>query len=133
MGVCAKTIVVPIVELQKEETLLQADVILVGEVFDNQLLMGLVEMYKSDRGFMRLIWDESMRETIDQEMDKLMRESEPWRQQEALMQVEERLKERFVVLFLYHSLQQSSHHSALAGVSLNAWGFVDYKDIWFKP
>ncbi|GED30511.1 ABC transporter substrate-binding protein [Brevibacillus centrosporus] len=133
MGICVKTIVVPIVELQKEETLLQADVILVGKVFDNQLLMGLVEMYKSDRGFMRLIWDESMRETIDQEMDKLMRESEPWRQQEALMQVEERLKERFVVLFLYHSLQQSSHHSALAGVSLNAWGFVDYKDIWFKP
>jgi MarR-like DNA-binding transcriptional regulator SgrR of sgrS sRNA len=80
-----------------------------------------------------LLWDEKLREDIDQELDKLMLESKPAKQKSGLIRVEELLKESSAVLFLFHSLQQSAYHSALAGVSLNALGFVDYKDIWFKP
>jgi MarR-like DNA-binding transcriptional regulator SgrR of sgrS sRNA len=133
MGISVELVIVPIEELGKPETLLKADMIVAGEVFDDQLLLGMLEMYKSDRGFMRLLWDEKLREDIDQELDKLMLESKPAKQKSGLIRVEELLKESSAVLFLFHSLQQSAYHSALAGVSLNALGFVDYKDIWFKP
>ncbi|KQL43491.1 hypothetical protein AN963_29010 [Brevibacillus choshinensis] len=133
LGMSVELVIVPIEELNKPATLLKADMILAGEVFDDQLLLGMLEMYKSDRGLIRLLWDGKLREDIDQELDKLMLESEPQRQKMCLIRVEELLKESSAVLFLFHSLQQSAYHSALAGVSLNALGFVDYKDIWFKP
>lgn len=133
MGISVELVIVPIEELGKPDTLLKADMILAGEVFDDQLLLGMLEMYKSDRGFIRLLWDGKLREDIDQELDKLVLESEPLQQKRCLIRVEELLKERSAVLFLFHSIQQSAYHSALAGVSLNALGFVDYKDIWFKP
>lgn len=132
-GLSVDLIIVPIEELGKPEILLQADMIVDGEIFDNQLLMGMVEMYKSDRSFIRLLWDEELRGAIDREMDRLMQESDPERQKRCLIRAEELLKERSAMLFLFHALQQSSYHFSLAGVSLNALGFVDYKDIWFKP
>jgi MarR-like DNA-binding transcriptional regulator SgrR of sgrS sRNA len=36
------------------------------------------------------------------------------------------------VLFLYHSLQEVGHDPSLHGISLNAWGKINYKDIWVK-
>ncbi|QRG68090.1 SgrR family transcriptional regulator [Brevibacillus choshinensis] len=133
LGVAVELFIVPIEELGKPQTLSEADMILAGEVFDDQLLLGMMEMYKSSRGFIRLLWDKQLREEIDQEMDKLMLEGDPARQKKCLIRAEELLKERSALLFLFHSLQQSAYHSALAGVSLNALGFVDYRDIWFKP
>lgn len=132
-GLSVELVIVPIEQLGKPETLLEADMIVAGEVFDDQLLLGMVEMYKSERGFIRSLWDPPLREAIDREMDQLMLEKEPARQKLHLMQAEKLLKERSALLFLFHSLHQSAYHYALAGVSLNALGFVDYKDIWFKP
>ncbi|KZE48362.1 hypothetical protein AV540_17335 [Brevibacillus parabrevis] len=53
-------------------------------------------------------------------------------QQRRLRRIEMLLTEKCALLFLYHTRQHSVYHSALAGVSLNALGQANCKDIWFK-
>lgn len=131
-GLYLEITVVPIEELKKPEVLLQAHMVLAGEVFDEQWVLGLMELYKSDASFLRMMWDPALREHMDEELELVMEEQEGERQRERLRKVEHLLFEQHALLFLFHSLQQSAYHSALAGVSLNALGLVEYKNIWFK-
>ncbi|WP_289141643.1 SgrR family transcriptional regulator [uncultured Brevibacillus sp.] len=131
-GLLLEVTVVPIEELKKPEILLQADMVFSGEVFDEQWELGLVELYKSDASFLRMMWDPVTRAQMDEQLDLLMQEQDKEAQREHLREIEDLLREQHALLFVFHSLQQSAYHSALAGVSLNALGLVEYKNIWFK-
>ncbi|WP_312114569.1 SgrR family transcriptional regulator [Brevibacillus reuszeri] len=131
-GLLFDVTVLPIEELRKPEVLLQADMVFSGEVFDEQWELGLLELYKSDASFVRIMWDAATRTRMDAELDLFMQEQEKEGRRERLRHIEELLREQHAVLFVFHSLQQSAYHSALAGVSLNALGLVEYKNIWFK-
>ncbi|MGW9128964.1 ABC transporter substrate-binding protein, partial [Paenibacillus chitinolyticus] len=131
-GLLLDVTVVPIEELKKPEILLQADMVFSGEVFDEQWELGLVELYKSDASFLRMMWDPATRAQMDEQLDLLVQEQDKEAQRERLREVEDLLREQHALLFVYHALQQSAYHSALSGVSLNALGLVEYKNIWFK-
>ncbi|MGG1660476.1 ABC transporter substrate-binding protein [Brevibacillus sp. NRS-1366] len=131
-GLLLEVTVVPIEELKKPEILLQSHMVLSGEVFDEQWVLGLMELYKSDASFLRMTWSPAFRERIDQELDLVMLEQDGECQRKRLREVEKLLREQHALLFLFHSQQQSAYHSALEGVSLNALGLVEYKNIWFK-
>ncbi|TQK49663.1 MarR-like DNA-binding transcriptional regulator SgrR of sgrS sRNA [Brevibacillus sp. AG162] len=131
-GICVDVTVLPIEELKKPEIIQQADMVVAGEVFDEQWVLGMVEFFKSDVSFSRQLWNPALRERIDQELSALMLEREVTGQRHHLQEVERILREQCAMLFLYHTRQHSAYHSALAGVSLNALGLVDYKNIWFR-
>ncbi|MBU8715725.1 SgrR family transcriptional regulator [Brevibacillus parabrevis] len=131
-GVHVDVTIVPIETLKKPEVLLQADLVLAGEVFDEQWILGMVEFFRSDISFARNLWNPALRERIDRELELLAEEQGEEGQQRRLRRIEMLLAERCALLFLYHTRQHSVYHSALAGVSLNALGQANYKDIWFK-
>lgn len=131
-GIQIDVTVVPIEELKKPEVIQQADMVLAGEVFDEQWVLGMVEFFKSDISFVRQLWNPTLRQRIDQELDDLMQERVISNQQNRLLEVERLLRDHYAMLFLYHTRQHSVYHSALDGVSLNALGLVDYKNIWFR-
>lgn len=131
-GVSVIVKAVTIEELKQPNIALQADLLLAGEVFEHPLLIGMIEMYRSDRSFIRMLCDVSLREGIDDTLDRAMCEPDLKQQQQDVHDVETLLKERAAISFLYHSTQQISYHEALAGVSLTALGLVKYKDIWFQ-
>lgn len=131
-GVVVEVTVVPVEELKKPDVLRQADLVLAGEVFDEQWILGMVEFFRSDHSFVRQLWSPALREQIDRELDQLMMEQSGECQQRRLRAIELLLGQHSALLYLYHTRQHSVYNSALAGVSLNALGQANYKDIWFK-
>lgn len=130
-GVQVEARVWTIEELKQPSIALEADLLLAGEVFAHPLLIEMVEMYKSESSFVRMLWDDSLRDQIDATLHRAMQEPDAERQKRYVQDVEVQLKERAAISFLYHSTQQISYHEALGGVSLTALGLVMYKDIWF--
>ncbi|MFS0558109.1 ABC transporter substrate-binding protein [Brevibacillus sp. 179-C9.3 HS] len=131
-GIHVEVTVLPIEELKRPEIIQQADMVIAGEVFDEQWVLGMVEFFKSDISFSRQLWSPALRERIDQELDALMLGKGETGQHHHLQEVERLLRDQCAMLFLYHTRQHSAYNSALSGVSLNALGLVDYKNIWFR-
>lgn len=73
-----------------------------------------------------------MQSRMDRELADILREADTEVRLKRLLQLEERLKVNTAMVFLYHTRQRSLYHDALAGVSLNALGWVPYKNIWFQ-
>jgi SgrR family transcriptional regulator len=122
----------PIEVLQQPGKAAEADLIIAGEVFDEDLQFELTEVWQRENSFIRAHWNPSLRERIDRQIARVLRMETKEKRMEELRRVEHLLQEESALLFLYHTRQTSTYYSALEGVSLNALGWIDYKDIWFK-
>ncbi|MNC55633.1 hypothetical protein D3C75_1051730 [compost metagenome] len=69
---------------------------------------------------------------MEQLLSKALAEPDEDQRMAVLREVEDELKRNFSVLFLYHSVQEVGHDPSLHGISLNAWGKINYRDIWVK-
>jgi SgrR family transcriptional regulator len=122
--------VLPIEQVKHQAA--EADLLLSGEVFDEDLEFGLTETFQQETSFYRAHWSPQLREAVDRQIARVLQEESSEQRMRLLEGIEELLKKECAVLFLYHSRQSTAYHSALEGVSLNALGWVDYKEIWFK-
>ncbi|MFY0544587.1 SgrR family transcriptional regulator [Brevibacillus sp. H7] len=122
--------VLPIEQVKHQAA--EADLLLSGEVFDEDLEFGLTETFQQETSFYRAHWSPQLREAVDRQIARVLQEESCEQRMRLLEGIEELLKKECAVLFLYHSRQSTAYHSALEGVSLNALGWVDYKEIWFK-
>lgn len=48
-------------------------------------------------------------------------------------EIEEILHEEMIVLFLYHVSRKKSIPAALQDVSIDAYGWADFRKLWTKP
>jgi SgrR family transcriptional regulator len=129
-GIHLEVHVLPIEELKRRAV--EADLLLAGEVFDEDLQLGLTDTFQQGTSFFRAHWSPLLRDAVDCHIDRVLREENSEQRMRLLEKVVQMLKEEMAVLFLYHSSQSTTYHSALEGVSLNALGWVDYREIWFK-
>ncbi len=129
-GIVLEVHVLPIEELKRRAA--EADMIISGEVFDEDLQFGLVEAFQQEASFFRAHWAPSLRDAVDGQIARVLQEEDREQRMRLLEEVEELLKRECAVVFLYHSRQSTTYHSALEGVSLNALGWVDYREIWIK-
>ncbi|WP_035154604.1 ABC transporter substrate-binding protein [Cohnella thermotolerans] len=49
-----------------------------------------------------------------------------------LREIEDRLRDEAVILFLHHRQLNTYHHPSLRGVSLNSLGWIDFQNLWFE-
>ncbi|RUS46878.1 SgrR family transcriptional regulator [Cohnella sp. AR92] len=132
IGLNVDPVVLPIRELSQADAIAEADMILAGEVLGVEPSVTLIDMYRSSEGYIRNHLDEPSKEEVDAELSAALRETDSERRTELLLSIEESLRGRHLVLFLYHSHQTVGFDPALNGTSLNAWGKIDYKEIWLK-
>lgn len=131
LGIEVEVSALPIEQLKRNSVAPEADMILAGEVFDDDLHLGLVEMYLRENSFIRYHASPALREMFDSKIANALQEEKKARRLKRLMEIEEELKNEQAILFLYHTRQSSTFHPSLKGVSLNSLGWVNYKDIWF--
>ncbi|WP_338553182.1 ABC transporter substrate-binding protein [Paenibacillus sp. KS-LC4] len=133
MGIRIEIGVFPIEELAaSEEHRREADLILGGEVLGEQPDMTLIELYKSDTSFVASSLCLEDRAFVDEHISLCLREQQQEARLDILMRIQERLKRQFSLLFLHHSRQLVGHHQSLQGIALNAWGKINYKDVWVR-
>lgn len=132
IGVQIELNVLPIRELSQAELIVQADMIYAGEVLGNEPSITLIEMYRSNNGYIQNHLLPSLRLKVDSMLSDALSEPDEGQRRVVLRAVEHELKQQVNVLFLYHSLQEVGHDPSLHGISLNAWGKINYKDVWVK-
>ncbi|SFE78088.1 DNA-binding transcriptional regulator SgrR of sgrS sRNA, contains a MarR-type HTH domain and a solute-binding domain [Bacillus sp. OV194] len=132
VGVEIEIVVVPIEELKKAEVMREADLILSGEVLADPVELALLDMYEVGNSFISSLMDEDLREEKDQMIQQVFKATTMNERMQRFYELEDLLKQRHALLFLYHSKQSILHHQSLQGVTLNTLGWADYKDLWIE-
>ncbi|OBZ17055.1 SgrR family transcriptional regulator [Bacillus sp. FJAT-26390] len=132
IGIAVEIVVLPIDELAVPAVVAQADMILTGEVLSIQPDISLIEMYMSKVSFVTNLQSLANQAYIREQIMLCLRNDNLDVRMQHLLSIQEELKRSYSMLFLYHSMQQVGHNQALQGISLNAWGKIDYKDVWLR-
>jgi MarR-like DNA-binding transcriptional regulator SgrR of sgrS sRNA len=132
LGVKVEINVLPIQELSQARVIVQADMIFAGEVLGGQPSIALIEMYRSPNGYIRNHLDAATLAKVDGRIQEALGTADPEQRMQILRGIEAELKKQCSVLFMYHSVQSVGHEKALHGIEMNAWGKINYKEIWMK-
>lgn len=132
LGISVEIVKLSLEELANPEIIIKADMILSGEVLGEQPDISLIEMYMSKNSFITNHLGPVDKMNINQQISNCLRYENSDIRMGYLISIQEELKRNFSILFLYHSLQIVGHHQTLQGISLNAWGKIDYKNVWLR-
>ncbi|MBB6453551.1 MarR-like DNA-binding transcriptional regulator SgrR of sgrS sRNA [Salirhabdus euzebyi] len=132
IGIKVKVHILPITELKKKEKMMEADIIISGEVFSNHTDLAFLDMYKIEDSFISNLLNDELTKHKDTLLAESMEADNIVDRMSKLKQLETLLKESFALLFVYHSKQAIYHHQSLHGVTLNSLGWINYKDVWIE-
>ncbi|MCJ8007776.1 ABC transporter substrate-binding protein [Lederbergia wuyishanensis] len=119
-------------EMAQIELIKSADCILF-EVLLGDKEISQIQDYQYSNGFLRTHLDEELAEKIDQKIDEVLQEPDASLRENKLLEIEYILKEHYAILFLVHKKLGTASHPSVQGVHMNSRGWIDFKDIWFKP
>ncbi|WP_018754442.1 SgrR family transcriptional regulator [Paenibacillus terrigena] len=132
IGIQVEVVVVPIRDLANQDMLVAADMVFAGEVLGEQSDITLMEMYTMDTSFIRNHLSPAGALVVNHGIAQCLLEENLDKRMMMLHEIEKALKHQLQLLFLYHNVQTASHHPSLGGISLNAWGKVDYRHVWVR-
>ncbi|MDP5274924.1 SgrR family transcriptional regulator [Chengkuizengella axinellae] len=132
LGIHLEISIHPIEQLRKFEVMKQADMIVAGEVFGENLQLDIFDMFQMSSSFIHQFLSDQYKKMKDDKIAELLKTSNKSKRLGIFNDIEKELRESYSVLFLYHSKQNAMHHADLKGVSLNALGWVDYRKLWFS-
>lgn len=130
-GVRLDVHIVPWEDMMKEERIREADLILFEALLSEGLLRQ-IEYLLSRYSFIRSMLDPGAQAEVDGLVGQLLQKAEPEARDEAFQRLETWLMERGTAVYLTYNEARVLSHPAQQGVRLNAAGWVDFKDIWFK-
>ncbi|USG65696.1 ABC transporter substrate-binding protein [Brevibacillus ruminantium] len=131
-GVKVEVNILPVQEFASAAYLEKADLILYYQVTDDNRELFLHEMYLSPKSLLSRYLSTELCETVRQQMPGIMQEAAAEKRIARLLALEDQLKQESAVYFLYHRHESATYHPALSGVTLNALGWVPFKDVWFQ-
>ncbi|MFX3616311.1 MAG: ABC transporter substrate-binding protein [Sporolactobacillus sp.] len=111
----------------------KADLLLAGEVFDEDIPLSFISMLKDETVFFRRFLNAEQRQVVDKIANALMACSDEAFYWKMIQQLEGYLREHMIILFNYHSNQASAFSKELSGIQLNAYGWADFSKLWIKP
>ncbi|WP_214483649.1 ABC transporter substrate-binding protein [Bacillus sp. SM2101] len=132
LGVYIEISVFPIEELRKKDVMMQADLIVAGEVFDANIEIELIGVYKEKGSFIGSLIGENYEEEIEELIATALKTSNKEQRLHILNNIENIIRNSYNVIFLYHNRQNAVHHDSLKGVSLNALGWIEYRELWLE-
>lgn len=133
-GLVVEVHVVPIDDLIKEEVLAEADIILAGMALGMDLQYSLLRFFQLPGSFIKALLAPELSMTFQKELVHIQHEPDSLTRYQLLIDLEQLLKDEIAYIPLFHR----SHHvqvnqtSPLSGVTLESYGKVSYKKLWFK-
>ncbi|MFD1737097.1 ABC transporter substrate-binding protein [Bacillus salitolerans] len=132
IGVKVKVVILPINQLSDPHVIMKADMIAAGEVLGAIADVSLIEMFTDRNGFIYNHLHDDYRKYVDHFVSLCKKDERIENRLEYLYQLQVILQENRSYLCLYHVKQTLKHSNSLSGIMLNAWGKVDYKNIWIR-
>ncbi|WP_424767628.1 ABC transporter substrate-binding protein [Paenibacillus sp. sgz302251] len=106
---------------------MSADLLLFAIMLDEHRELRLIDLFKSMQQHALPI----VNDMLERSIGLLLAEPEPERRAELFRQIEDQLKERHSLLFLYRKHLKTAFHPSVRGISLESLGWVRFRDIWF--
>jgi len=111
----------------------EADLIIMAEVLEVDIELSLLKIYKHQSSFVRRFLNPAQIIVIDRYMAQFMKETDKVKRMSIMLKVEDLLKEHTLILFNYHIATKVNYHPALKGISLDSFGWPDFRRLWNKP
>jgi ABC-type uncharacterized transport system, periplasmic component len=118
-------------ELLPYDCLMQADFCISGLVFPEDEVCE-IEAYEHRDCVMHHFFDAERKAWIINQIDRAVAAESMDERRMLLKEIEERLRQEAVVIFLHHRRLSTYLHPSVRGVSLNPLGWIDFKDVWLE-
>ncbi|MGD8191671.1 ABC transporter substrate-binding protein [Brevibacillus ginsengisoli] len=118
-------------EMADQDTLPQHDCLLFGNSYNNDEVCEL-EMYLQKNYFLSSFNEQAV-ETVQKATQSICREPDANKRQQMLQKLEDYMKETHSVLYLVQKKSNTSYHKSVHGVTINPFGWLDFRKIWFHP
>ncbi len=131
-GIRVEVEVVDRVEEEKQGELLssQHDVRLFGSVLGDDEVSE-IQMYLQ-KNYLQSAFDAETAKAVRDKVNAIFREPEESVHRKMLAELEILIRDTNSVLFLVHKKNNTAYHRAVHGVSINAYGWLEFHKIWFQ-
>jgi ABC-type uncharacterized transport system, periplasmic component len=110
-----------------------ADLLLCGEIFEEDWELGYISLLKDKTVFFRRFLNEEQRHHLDLLANVLMMFPDSEKRLKVIDEIEDYLRHNLLILFNYHADNASIFSGELAGIELNAYGWADFSKLWIRP
>ncbi|PLT30742.1 SgrR family transcriptional regulator [Peribacillus deserti] len=110
-----------------------ADLILMGEIFQPDIDFSFTAAFKNSSCFINRFLTEPYRHMADEKVNQFISEHSLEKRRLLMREIEEWIMQEHLFIFNYHSDRMKRYHGLLEGVSINSFGWADFRDIWIKP
>ncbi|MEN1937040.1 ABC transporter substrate-binding protein [Paenibacillus sp. 102] len=110
-----------------------ADIILMGEVFDSDLEIAFLNVFKNKSCFINRFMHPHYQKQIDCLLDTFLAEENKKKRYELMYEIEEFLQAEYIILFNYHVLKKKIYPSSLKNVAIDSFGWTDFSKLWIHP
>lgn len=122
----------PIAELTNVPIETQCDVLLMGEIFELDREMSILEFFLNRMGFLRRLLSDAILREIDETFARFLVAPSRESRMHMYHTLEEKLVEQFVLLPNYHVRKRTFVDPSLQGLPLESYGFPDFQNLWIK-
>jgi MarR-like DNA-binding transcriptional regulator SgrR of sgrS sRNA len=123
----------PLLDYYKKEVTAHSDMIIMGEMFENNLVLAFINFFKHQSSFVNRFLAGEDESRINSLVDRLMDEEDEGKQEEYLEEIERDLFENRLLLNSYHTYRKKHFPASLKNVSMNTFGWADFRKLWVKP
>lgn len=105
-------------------------------ILDDDLVLSIIELFMADNSFVRRHLSDELFEEIKELVNNVYKADSEYGSEGQMVwinQLERLVKSNAAVFFMHHWHQRTYYHPSLRGVSLNALGWVSFRDVWFEP
>ncbi|OKP99772.1 ABC transporter substrate-binding protein [Paenibacillus sp. P46E] len=107
------------------------DVRLFGSVLGDDEISE-IQMYMQ-KNYLQAAFDPVTAKIVHQTVNAVFRERDEKLREQQLAELEAYIRTTRSILFLVHKKNNTSHHKAVRGVSINAYGWPEFHKLWFHP
>lgn len=123
---------IPFTDYFSTEADQQADLLLICESLEDDTEWGYLRLFQDESSFLCRLFNHEQRGWLEMCLRRFVQLSSPEARSEVIDQIEQRMRDEDWIMFGYHLNKVSQYHSALKGVSLDSFGWIDFSKLWIK-
>ncbi|MCL1630340.1 ABC transporter substrate-binding protein, partial [Sporolactobacillus sp. CPB3-1] len=131
-GICMKLMPMPMNLFYEKQLIHDADLVLGGEVLEENLELGILQLFCNESSLIRRMINCEQARRIDLFMGEFLRAESHHARMSIFRKLEQFIQSERLLIYLYHSKREITFDSALSGVKLNAFGWADFSKLWIK-
>lgn len=130
IGINIDARIYPINEIFKKETLIDAQIILYAETFDENANFNMIQLLQNESSVISSFLPIHLKQWVHKAITDISNEPCINKQSLIMKTIEDEIRNQFIVIYLYHYKQSAYYDKKFRDVTLNSLGWVDFRKLW---